>query len=498
MFSSSRWLLVGLLSGGCSLLFPLLAPSRCEGAGPIDCLDETTQLICQDGFTAAVSCEGGQTCTDGACQESAGCGDGTIDALEQCDDANTQNDDGCSAECLAEPGFLCVGQPSTCDPVCGDGLIAGDEECDDDNTKAGDGCSDLCQLEIPPGCGDLEVTPPEECDDGNLINGDSCDNNCTSPRCGNLIVAGGEECDDGNTTSGDGCDSVCIQEVCGDGLTNNTNEECDEGQANSDTAPDACRTDCTLAGCGDSVVDTNETCDDGNLTDGDGCTALCLLEVCGDGIISTGEECDDNNTTNNDGCSSTCALETIELISNGNFSSAFTGWTLANNPDPTNCQGCDNTITFSNNGGVVNNGGSSGPSARVLIQTITIPALVESAAFTLDFFQENSSPLDPENVTTIEKDPFDQSGDGIEQNAFRIDLISAAGDQFTSPILFELFAPVNAIGAQNNLSPIAVSSAALSAFLQAHEGEQLRLRIGQVESTFPWQLRVDNVSLLIN
>ncbi|KAK9814590.1 hypothetical protein WJX72_008328 [[Myrmecia] bisecta] len=43
------------------------------------------------------------------------CGDGVLEGLEQCDDGNTQDGDGCSSSCKIEDGYECSGtQPSMC------------------------------------------------------------------------------------------------------------------------------------------------------------------------------------------------------------------------------------------------------------------------------------------------------------------------------------------------------------------------------------------------
>lgn len=42
------------------------------------------------------------------------CGDGSVDAPEACDDANTDAGDGCSATCTVESNYLCTGSPSVC------------------------------------------------------------------------------------------------------------------------------------------------------------------------------------------------------------------------------------------------------------------------------------------------------------------------------------------------------------------------------------------------
>ena len=90
------------------------------------------------------------------------CGDGFRTTLEQCDDGNTNEGDGCNLLCQTEPGYLCVsttgvgagiGGTSLCHVMCGDGLRiptnydgSASEGCDDNNTLAGDGCSADCQV----------------------------------------------------------------------------------------------------------------------------------------------------------------------------------------------------------------------------------------------------------------------------------------------------------------------------------------------------------------
>lgn len=54
---------------------------------------------------------------------------------------------------------------------CGDGVIEGPEECEDGNTDSNDGCSSTCMTEI---CGDGIVQTSEECDDGNVDDTDGC------------------------------------------------------------------------------------------------------------------------------------------------------------------------------------------------------------------------------------------------------------------------------------------------------------------------------------
>jgi cysteine-rich repeat protein len=68
-------------------------------------------------------------------------------------------------------------------PVCSDGIVGGLEECDDGNGIETDGCRNNCQWAR---CGDSVVrTGVEECDDGNTLDGDACSSGC-------LLCAGGD------------------------------------------------------------------------------------------------------------------------------------------------------------------------------------------------------------------------------------------------------------------------------------------------------------------
>lgn len=64
-------------------------------------------------------------------------------------------------------------------PGCGNGTKDDNEECDDGNTSNNDGCSAICQIEIPPAvCGNGQLETGEQCDDGNNISGDGCTAKC--------------------------------------------------------------------------------------------------------------------------------------------------------------------------------------------------------------------------------------------------------------------------------------------------------------------------------
>ncbi len=177
-----------------------------DGADPSGCTadsDFTVPLTAdQRGEPRPVDGDenGSAICDIGAFElQPTACGDGTVDAGEECDDGNTADNDGCSATCVIE--------------ACGDGVLQTDEECDDSNTVNGDGCDSTCQNEagFTPTCGDGILQTNEECDDGNKTNGDGCDANCNF-ECGNGTREGNEQCDDGNVVDGDGCSATCTTE----------------------------------------------------------------------------------------------------------------------------------------------------------------------------------------------------------------------------------------------------------------------------------------------
>jgi len=284
------------------------------------------------------------------------CGDAHPDPGEVCDDGNTKDGDGCSANCKS-------------DESCGNGILdtAAGEVCDDSNTKDGDHCSANCKSDESCGNKIVDTAVGEACDDGNHADGDHCSADCKSDErcgngitdiaageicdmvpqdpakcsidckssidCGNAILDPGEECDFGmsvNSLTGE-CRPDCIFNRCGDGYTNTVGssghtehvEQCDAApQAAKDvrdlrpTESATCNIDCTTAICGDGKVNPlnktspataiGEQCDDGNRDDGDGCDNNCTVTGCGNGITDPGEQCDDGNQSNGDGCDNNC------------------------------------------------------------------------------------------------------------------------------------------------------------------------------------------------
>ncbi|MDH3623526.1 MAG: PQQ-dependent sugar dehydrogenase [Myxococcales bacterium] len=117
-----------------------------------------------------------------------GCGDGSQDPGEECDDGNLTDGDGCTSSCVLE--------------FCGDGIVnnGGLETCEPPNTAL---CSSTCTI-IPGG---MSCTSDLDCDDGNVCTDDQCDPGTSTCLHDNIAVA----CEDQNAcTSID----VCAEGVC--------------------------------------------------------------------------------------------------------------------------------------------------------------------------------------------------------------------------------------------------------------------------------------------
>ncbi len=282
-------------------------------------------------------------------QDDSKCGNGILEGGEACDDGNSQNNDGCSADCMTvEDDYVCETEGELCRkvdvPECGNSILEGDEACDDGNTDDGDGCradcseieddytcekaGELCSRKQEAKCGNGVIEGDEACDDGNTNDGDGCRADCSAieddytckkagelcsktneAKCGNGIIEDGEACDDGNEFDNDGCRADCL--IIEDGYSCET-----EGLPCQKNAE-----------CGNGLIENDEACDDGNTEAGDGCSADCLSiengyvckteglacekrkAECGDGLIEGRELCDDGNLEDGDGCSAVCTQE---------------------------------------------------------------------------------------------------------------------------------------------------------------------------------------------
>ena len=134
------------------------------------------------------------------------CGNGILEAPEECDDGNTRDGDGCTSTCLLEVG------------ICGDGIVERllGEQCEQSLHDPSLPYQCVHCRFVSSTCGDGKVDPGEECDSGeqNSTAADAaCRPDCSRPRCGDGILDSSEQCDDGNRRNGDGCDRFCRTEA---------------------------------------------------------------------------------------------------------------------------------------------------------------------------------------------------------------------------------------------------------------------------------------------
>ena len=207
-----------------------------------------TRWAATDASADCTLVEPGWTCPNvggsgGPCTKAAAntCGDGIVAGNEQCDDGNTNSDDGCSSTCTVEPGYTCPMPGKACTKIafCGDGNVdlALGEECDDGNTtrrRLQRAVHARAELRLPDAWSALRLDRrvrrrqghgQRACDDGNKVSGDGCSSTCSvepgwqcptpgahciAKKCGDGIMAGNEQCDDGNTDdTDDGCSATC-------------------------------------------------------------------------------------------------------------------------------------------------------------------------------------------------------------------------------------------------------------------------------------------------
>jgi cysteine-rich repeat protein len=246
--------------------------------------------------------------------------DGDCDDAEPCNGEETCREGVCASGAPPADGTACVtflGAPGTCRAsvciplTCGDGVVDAGEECDDADLAAGDGCEMDCTFTCHAG---------EECDDANPCTADACEAGGDGRVCTSTPLEG--PCDDGDPcTEGDSCvDGVCVpgEAVCeceddadcavhDDGDLCNGVMACQGGVCRLDPEtivtcdtppPGSCRSvrcDPDTGLCASSPL-SDVSCDDGDPCSGP--------DVCIDGTcVGTGEvDCDDANPCTDEHC----------------------------------------------------------------------------------------------------------------------------------------------------------------------------------------------------
>jgi fibro-slime domain-containing protein len=203
-------------------------------------LDAAYGEKCDNGEANQLSPYGKGLC-DTRCQPAPYCGDHSVNTAngEACDDGVNNSDvqpGNCKTDCT---GFV---PPSN---LCGNGVVDAGEQCDNGtyNGSSVSTCDARCQYK----CGNGFKDEGEQCDNG--VNDGSygtCNHDCTlTSYCGDGVKNGPEQCDLGANNSssptlyGKGlCTTLCtLAPYCGDGRVYTAMEQCD-GQSN-------CNSDCT-------------------------------------------------------------------------------------------------------------------------------------------------------------------------------------------------------------------------------------------------------------
>ena len=192
------------------------------------------------------------------------CGNGVVDAGEQCDDGNQLNGDGCDSSCRTEPCYSCAGQPSTCSTIP-DGSSCDDHHfCNGADTCLGGACA---------------VHTGDPC-----AGGLECDNVCNEAGKNCALPAGTACAEDDNHCTTDECDGQgsCVHQPeyftpCDDGVFCNGADECYAGTCQFHDGDPCAGNECA------------PTCDEAVQA----CAPLALGTPCtDDGLPCTNDQCD--------------------------------------------------------------------------------------------------------------------------------------------------------------------------------------------------------------
>ncbi len=307
----------------------------------------TCETFMGKGYTGTVKCNNDCTISTELCKEPARCGNGILDANEECDGNEYLSGKNTCVKYDSKyiTGTLsctnCEVNTKNCVLKCGNGLVDSGEVCDGNNFN-GKTCESLLgkgstgELKCSADCDEIikeNCTKANECGNGVLDLSEQCDPSA------NAFLNGIRECSMYNSKYESGqlkCDSNCTINTtqcvlkCGNG-TIEAGEVCDGNNFDGETCESlvgygskgylSCNKTCTAIStskcspaitCGDGILQSFEACDHDKFKDGitscaaydsrysagtlkcSNCnidTAACIYR-CGNGAIDSGEECD--------------------------------------------------------------------------------------------------------------------------------------------------------------------------------------------------------------
>jgi hypothetical protein len=276
----------------------------CQGGTPVICSDGVacTADSCDEVADACTNAPDDAACDDGVFCNGAEICDAVLDCQSgtppTCDDAEICTDDACepvgdACQNVFDPG----NDPSCAVPVCGNGFVEAGEECDDGNTVPGDCCSATCTFEaLGSACDDGQFcTVSETCDGAGACGGGSPWN------CSDSVACTADSCDE----VADACVNAPDDAACADGVFCNGAEVCDPALDCQPGSPPTCDdgVGCTADSC-DPMADActnapdDAACDDGVFCNGgEICDAVLDCQsgtppTCNDGVGCTVDSCD--------------------------------------------------------------------------------------------------------------------------------------------------------------------------------------------------------------